>query len=99
MNQVIVYENDESGITVVMPTKEALNLIGINAIALKDVPAGKPFKIIDASELPQDHTFFNAWEVDPNSLNDGVGADYGTGSNNDVIAWDENKKPIIKYAS
>lgn len=31
-------------------------------IAEKDVPAGKPFKIVDISDIPEDRTFRNAWE-------------------------------------
>lgn len=31
-------------------------------IAAKDVPAGKPHKIIDINEVPTDRTFRGAWE-------------------------------------
>jgi hypothetical protein len=31
-------------------------------IAAKDVPAGKPFQIVDVSDIPSDRTFRNAWE-------------------------------------
>jgi hypothetical protein len=34
----------------------------IARIAGKDVPAGKPYKIIDAEDVPTDRTFRNAWE-------------------------------------
>jgi len=34
----------------------------IEQIAAKDVPFGVPFKIIDASTIPADRTFRNAWE-------------------------------------
>lgn len=34
-------------------------------IAAKDVPAGKPFKIVDVSEIPEDRTFRGAWEYQP----------------------------------
>ena len=44
------------------------------AVALKDVPAGVPFKILDVSEIPEDRTFRAAWEADPATLSDGVGA-------------------------
>jgi len=45
------------------------------AVALKDVPAGVPFKIVDASEIPEDRTFRAAWEADPATLTDGIGAE------------------------
>jgi hypothetical protein len=31
-------------------------------IAAKDVPAGKPFQIVDVSDIPSDRTFRGAWE-------------------------------------
>ena len=59
---------------VISPSQEALDLYGIEAIALKDVPAGLPFKIVDVSEIPEDRTFRAAWEADPATLTDGIGA-------------------------
>lgn len=78
MTQVIIYKNDEGGVAVIHPTPEALATYGIEAIALKDVPAGKPFKIIDAADLPTDRTYRDAWTVDETELTDGVGAEYDT---------------------
>jgi hypothetical protein len=74
----IIYQNDEGGVSVIYPTQEALDLYGIEAIALKDVPAGKPFKIVDLSEIPQDRTERGQWTVDEADLTDGVGAEYST---------------------
>ena len=34
----------------------------LTRIAAKDVPAGKPFKIIDVEDVPTDRTFRSAWE-------------------------------------
>lgn len=31
-------------------------------VATKDVPEGKPFKIVDVADVPSDRTFRNAWE-------------------------------------
>jgi hypothetical protein len=31
-------------------------------IANKDVPSGKPFKIVNVTDIPSDRTFRNAWE-------------------------------------
>ena len=56
----IIYPNDEGGVIVLIPSP---NWVGtIEELAAKDVPAGKPFKIVDASEIPSDRTFRNAWE-------------------------------------
>jgi hypothetical protein len=74
MNKVIIYKQDNGIPAVVIPTQEALDKYGIMAIAIKDVPAGKLFKIIDASELPQDVPQ-EAWEIDDADLTDGVGGE------------------------
>ena len=76
--QVIIYKQDNDSLAVVYPTQEAIDLYGIEAIALKDVPFGKPFKIIDSSELPSDRSSRTFWTVDDVVLTDGVGAEYNT---------------------
>jgi hypothetical protein len=74
MNRII-YKTDEGGVAVIIPTPEALEQHGIQAIAIKDVPAGKPFKIIDASEVPSDRSQRDAWTVDEAELTDGIGGE------------------------
>jgi hypothetical protein len=74
MSQRIIYEMDGQ-VCIVVPSPEALTEWGIAAIALKDVPHGKPFKIVDVADIPGDRTFRNAWEVDASTLTDGVGAE------------------------
>ena len=34
----------------------------IEWIAVKDVPAGKPYQIVDVADIPSDRTFRDAWE-------------------------------------
>ena len=80
MNQRIIYTNDDGSVSVIVPAPECG--LTIEQIALKDVPFGKPFKIIDVSDLPADRTQRNAWTVDEADLTDGIGADYGIGSEN-----------------
>ena len=60
MNQLIIYPNDIGGVAIVIPAPECG--LTIDEIAAKDVPAGKPFKIINRSDLPEDFTFRGAWE-------------------------------------
>lgn len=74
MSQVIIYKQDNGVVAVIYPTDEAITAIGVSAIALKDVPTGKPFKIIDAADLPADRSQRNGWTVDEADLTDGVGA-------------------------
>lgn len=83
MNQRIIYTNDNGSVSVIVPAPECG--LTIEQIALKDVPFGKPFKIINASDLPSDRASRNAWTVDAVDLTDGVGADYGVGSNKPFV--------------
>jgi hypothetical protein len=59
MNQRIIYPTDDGGVAVIVPADCGLS---IGEIATKDVPAGKPYKIVDVSDIPSDRTFRNAWE-------------------------------------
>ncbi len=60
MNQRIIYPNNEGGVSVIVPAPECG--LSIEEIAAKDVPAGKPYKIVDVADIPSDRTFRNAWE-------------------------------------
>ena len=58
-NYRIIYPNDEDGFAVVVPAP------GVEqAGALRAVPAGKPYLILDAAEIPIDRTFRDAWQAD-----------------------------------
>lgn len=89
----IIYPTDDGGVAVIIPADCGLT---VEQVAAKDVPTGKPYKIVDASEVPSDRTYRNAWAIDETELTDGVGADYGVGSENEVIAYDENSNPILR---
>ena len=58
MNQRIIYPTDDGGVAVIVPAGCGLT---IEEIAAKDVPAGKPYEIVDVSEIPSDRTFRGAW--------------------------------------
>ena len=62
MNQRIIYPTDDGGVAIIIPAPEALETMTIEDIAAKDVPAGKPYKIVDVADIPTDRTFRNAWE-------------------------------------
>jgi hypothetical protein len=62
MTQRIIYPNDDGGVSILIPTPEYLETHTIEELATKDVPADKPFKIVDVSDIPTDRTFRNAWE-------------------------------------
>jgi hypothetical protein len=60
MTQLIIYPNDDGGVCILTPALECG--LTIEEIAAKDVPAGKPYKIVDGADIPTDRTFRNAWE-------------------------------------
>lgn len=62
MTQRIIYQTDDGGVAIIIPSPEYLADHTIEELAAKDVPAGKPFKIVDAIDIPSDRTFRNAWE-------------------------------------
>jgi hypothetical protein len=74
MNRII-YKNNDGGVSVIIPTQEALDAHGLMAIAIKDVPAGKKFKLIDAADIPSDRSERDAWTVDEADLTDGIGGE------------------------
>jgi hypothetical protein len=55
----IIYPTDDGGVAVIVPAPGC----GLTAeeVARKDVPAGKPYQIIDVADVPSDRTFRNAW--------------------------------------
>lgn len=59
MNSRIIYPTDDGGVAIIIPSDCGLT---IEQIAAKDVPTGKTYKIVDASAIPTDRTFRNAWE-------------------------------------
>lgn len=69
MEQVIVFQNDAGGVSVIHPTGE----LPIEEVARKDVPSGARYAIVDTDTIPIDRTFRSAWEVEHGNLNDGVG--------------------------
>lgn len=72
-NQRIVYLNDAGNVSVVIPAPEALARHGIQAIARKDVPAGKQYRIVLASAIPA-RAGRAAWYAALNAPFDGVGS-------------------------
>ena len=53
----ILFPNDEGGISIIIPAES------IEA-AMKDIPSGKPYLIVDAADIPTDRSFRNAWVAD-----------------------------------
>lgn len=70
----IIYKNLNDSVSIITPTPESLEYMTIEEIALKDVPTGLPFAIVEDSEIPTYRTFRDAWTIDDSLLTDGVGA-------------------------
>ena len=58
----IIYPTDDGGVSIIIPAPEYLETHTIEELAAKDVPTGKPYKIVDVTDIPEDRTFRNAWE-------------------------------------
>ena len=71
LNKRIIYQNDNGGVSVIIPCDCGLT---IEQIAAKDVPTGKPYKIVDVADIPSDRSQRDAWTVGEADLTDGVGA-------------------------
>jgi hypothetical protein len=53
----IIFPNDDGGVAIIIPTESV-------EAAMKDIPSGKPYLIVDAADIPTDRTFRNAWTAD-----------------------------------
>ena len=59
-NPRIIYPTPEGGVAIIVPAPDCG--LTLEQIAAKDVPAGVPYRIVDASDIPSDRTFRAAWE-------------------------------------
>ena len=50
----IIYQNQEGGVSVIIPTESV-------ELALKDVPEGVAYEIVEDDAIPADRFFRNAW--------------------------------------
>jgi len=65
MTQAIIFTNDNGGVSTCIPTGE----ISIDAVMEKDVPKGRGARIVNLTDLPNQHNdFYNAWEMDATSV-------------------------------
>lgn len=53
----ILIPNDDGGVSIIIPAESV-------QAAMKDIPSGKPYLIVDAADIPTDRTFRNAWTAD-----------------------------------
>ena len=53
----VIYPTDDGGVAVIVPAPGAT----LEQV-LQAVPTGKTYKIVEATDIPTDRTFRNAWE-------------------------------------
>jgi hypothetical protein len=53
-NQRIIYQSESGGVSVIIPTESV-------ELALKDVPEGVAYEIVEDDAIPADRFFRNAW--------------------------------------
>jgi hypothetical protein len=75
----ILYKNPDNSLSILIPAPACLKNHTIEEIALKDIPQGTPFWIVDNSEIPTDRTFRDAWELPENYREpDGYGSPFNS---------------------
>lgn len=72
MDKRIIYKKDDGTVSIIVPITDSG--LTVEQIALKDVPTGLKYKIVNVSDISSDRTFRNAWTIDDAELTDGVGA-------------------------
>lgn len=70
MSKIIVYKDNDGKVILCWPSHDCG--LTVEQIAKKDVPAGKPFKIIESSSLPTETMFYDALDIDMSNP-DGIG--------------------------
>lgn len=62
MSKRILYQQPNGVVAVIIPAPNCG--LTVEQIAVKDVPTGEPFWIVEASEVPTDRTERNKWTID-----------------------------------
>lgn len=87
MNQRIIYQNAEGGVSIIVPTGE----IPIEDVIAKDVPAGVEYSVVDEADIPSDRYFRKAWKVGE----DGVEIDVESAKGVQRNKWREARAPKL----
>tara|TARA_A100001391_G_scaffold205304_1_gene204880 strand:- start:4065 stop:4265 length:201 start_codon:yes stop_codon:yes gene_type:complete len=59
----IIYIDDDGSVAVIIPSDNCS--LSVEEIQAKDVPDGKTSYIVDATEVPSDRSFRDAWTYTP----------------------------------
>jgi len=74
MNRII-YKNQDNTVAVLVPAQEVLDVVGLKAIAEKDVPHNLPYWLVMDTDIPSDRTNRNLWVMDTDKEPDGFGGE------------------------
>ena len=58
-NKRVIFDNGEGGVSILIPAPNCP--LTLEQIIAKDIPAGRPRQIVNATDLPLDRTYRNAW--------------------------------------
>jgi len=75
MTKRILYTQTNGVVAIVIPVPGCE--LTIEEMALKDVPAGVPYEIVDIAEIPSDRSFRNAWEHDTSEAPEKIKVNFG----------------------
>ena len=53
----VIFPNDEGGVSILVPSPECPSIDRL----IQDVPAGKPYQVVNVSDIPDDRSYRNAW--------------------------------------
>lgn len=93
MRERIIYKNPDGSVAVLVPASNSG--LTVAQIAAKDVPFGRPYKVVDQDDLPP-RADRAQWDVSDADLTDGIGADYGARSENEVVGWSDSGVPVVR---
>lgn len=86
MNRII-YKNQDNTVAVLIPAQEVLDIVGLKAIAEKDVPQDLPYWFANESDIPSDRSMRDAWEIDGSLREpDGFGGESNEFSDEQLLA-------------
>ena len=93
MDKRVIYKNPDGSVSIIIPAPDCG--LTLEQIAAKDVPTGARYKIVDVSMIPTraNRAKFTIADAE---LTDGVGADYGIGSDNEVVGYRKDGTPILR---
>ena len=68
-----IYKNIDGSISVIIPSEEVLQIVGLEAIMEKDVPQDLPYWLVNDTDIPSDRTDRNSWVLENMPEPDGFG--------------------------